>query len=387
MQEEPLDLIDFDQLLSEEHKMVRKLARGFAQKEVQPLVNQAWEKGDFPEHLPRRLGEMGFLGANLKGYGCQELDSVSYGLVMQELERVDSGLRSFASVQGALCMWPILNYGSDEQKEKYLPRMATGELIGCFGLTEPDFGSDPSGMLTNAKSVKGGYVLNGNKMWITNGAIADISIIWAKHEGEIKGFLVEKGTKGLSSSKIKNKLSLRVSSTAELNLKDCFVPESSLMPRAIGLKAALFCLNQARFGIGWGVLGAANSVYQCALAYAKERRVFEKPLASYQLVQAKLVEMAKDISLAQLLMFHLSQKKDVHQLKHYQVSLAKMNNCSMALKCARMSRDILGASGIVDEYPVMRHMLNLETVNTYEGTEDIHRLILGKEITKENAIF
>lgn len=382
-----IDLLDIEEDLSEEQKSARKTAKDFARKEVLPFAKALWNSGEFRLEWASKMGALGFLGANLKGYNCPGVDSVSYGLIMQELEAVDSGLRSFASVQGALCMWPILHYGNDAQREKYLSEMAAGRIIGCFGLTEPDYGSDPGGMKTTATKVSGGYLLNGAKMWITNATIADVALVWAKHEGVIKGFLVDKGAKGFSSSKIKNKMSLRMSLTGELHFENCFVSDEALLPRAVGLKSALFCLNQARFGIAWGVLGAANTVYDTALGFAKERRIFGKPLAGYQLAQSKLVEMARQISLGQVLMLRLSKKKDRHTLKHCQISLAKMNNCQIALEAARAARDMLGASGISDEYPVMRHLLNLEAVKTYEGTEDIHRLILGKEITGENALF
>lgn len=380
-------LIDFDAELSEEQKMIRASAREFAESEVKPFAPQNWHHGEFPLGLIKRMGDLGFLGANLSGYGCAGVDSISYGLLMQELEYVDSGLRSFASVQGALCMWPIYHYGTQSQKEKYLPGMARGDLVGAFGLTEPDYGSDPGAMITTAKKTKGGYLLNGNKMWITNGCIADVVILWAKLNDKIVGFLVDKGTEGFTTTKILNKMSLRMSVTSQLHFDNCFVPEGNRLPRAEGLKSALFCLNQARFGIAWGVLGAADAVYRCALEYALTRNAFGKSLAQFQLVQAKLVDIASQVSIAKLLMLHLSKKKDQHTLKHYQISLAKMNNCSLALKAARSARDILGASGITEEYPVMRHLLNLETVNTYEGTEDIHRLILGSTLTGKSAFY
>ena len=384
---EAQNLIDFDAELSEEQKMIRASAREFAQNEVAPFAAKNWQDGEFPFEIIKRMGGLGFLGANLNGYGCSGIDSISYGLLMQELENVDSGLRSFASVQGALCMWPIYHYGTQVQKEKYLPGMAKGELVGAFGLTEPDYGSDPGGMITTAKKVKDGYLINGNKMWITNGCIADVIILWAKLNGTIVAFLVDKDTEGFTTTKIKNKMSLRMSVTSQLHFDNCFVPEGNRLPRAEGLKSALFCLNQARFGIAWGVLGAADAVYGCALEYALTRNAFGKALAQFQLVQAKLVDIASQISIAKLLMLHLAKKKDQHTLKHYQVSLAKMNNCSLALKAARSARDILGASGITEEYPVMRHLLNLETVNTYEGTEDIHRLVLGNILTGKSAFY
>lgn len=387
MKNSKTDLIDFDENLTEEQVMIAQSVRKFTHIEVAPLVKESFKEGVFPQGLVKKMGELGFLGSHIDGYGLPGLDALSYGLIMYELERMDSGLRSFASVQGALCMWPIYKFGSDKQKQDYLPKMGAGELIGCFGLTEADFGSNPSGMQTHAKQVKGGYLLNGSKMWITNGGIADIAIIWAKLEGEIRAFIVPAQTDGFSTLPIKGKLSLRMSVTSELVLENCFIPKDHILEKAIGLRSALECLNQARFGISWGVLGAADCVYQTALDYAQVRSIFSKPLASFQLAQAKLVEMCSQIALAKILMLHLSKKKDAGKLKHAQISLAKMNNCAVALKSARLARDLLGAAGIVDEYPIMRHLLNLESVNTYEGTEDIHRLIIGKEITGHNAIF
>lgn len=387
MDYQSLDFINFDTLLSAEQLMIRKTARDFVNKEVIPLLIEANRKGEFPKELPTKIGALGFLGANLKGYGCAGLDTVSYGIIMQEIERADSGIRSFTSVQGALCMWPIYTYGTDKQKEEYLPKMATGELIGCFGLTEPDFGSDPGGMLTNAKKVDGGYVLNGNKMWITNGCIADLAIVWAKLDGVVRGFIVEKESEGFTTSKIDGKYSLRVSVTSELHFKDCFVPDENILPEIKGLKGPLSCLNEARFGIAWGALGAANACYHTALNYTKERIIFKKPLANYQLVQAKLAKMVQEISKGQILVHHLAMLKEQGRIKPEQISLAKMNNCALALDCARVARDMLGANGVSDEYPIIRHMLNLESVNTYEGTEDIHKLIIGKEVTGLNAFF
>lgn len=387
MKYESLDFIDIDECFNEEQLMIRKTVRDFVDKEIEPLLIEAHRKSEFPKHLVKQMGELGLLGANLEGYGCSGLDAISYGLIMQELERGDSGIRSFASVQGALCMYPIYTYGTKAQKDEFLPAMAKGEMIGCFGLTEPDYGSDPGGMTTAAKKVAGGYELSGNKMWITSGCIADIAIVWAKLDGKIRGFLVKKGSKGFTTTRMHGKFSLRVSVTSELHFEKCFVPDDYIFPEISGLRGPFGCLNQARFGISWGVLGAANCVYQTALDYSKERIIFKKPLAAYQLTQAKLTKMVQDISMAQVLLVHLARKKDAGTLKNHQISLAKMNNCRLALDAARVARDICGANGISDEYPIMRHSMNLEAVNTYEGTEDIHRLIIGREITGENAFF
>lgn len=383
---ESLNYMDFDSLLTEEELLVRSTVREFATEEILPRLQQANRDEKFPMDLIPRFGELGLLGSTIKGYDCPGLGDVSYGLVMQELERADSGIRSFCSVQGALVMYPIYAYGSEEQKKKYLPRLAKAELIGCFGLTEPDAGSNPGGMLTTAEKVSGGYKLNGNKMWITNGCISDIAVVWAKLDGEVRGFIVEKGTKGFSTSLMKGKFSLRVSTTSELHFQDCIVPEDSILPNTKGLKGPLGCLTQARYGIAWGVLGAANACYHEALYYSKERTIFNKPLAGYQLAQAKLVKMVQEITKGQLLALQLGRLKEKGKMQHWQVSLAKMNNCRLALDVARDARDMLGGNGIIDEYPVIRHMMNLETVNTYEGTEDIHRLVVGLQITGEEAI-
>ena len=381
-QYQSLNYMDIDSLLTEEELLTRDSVRGFVEEKVIPLLQQANRDEVFPETLIKQFGEMGLLGANLTGYGCAGLGPVAYGLTMQELERADSGIRSFASVQGALAMFPIHAYGSEEQKQKYLPGMATGDIIGCFGLTEPDFGSDPGGMACKAEKVSGGYKLNGNKMWITNGCIADLAMVWARLDGgKIRGFIVDKGTKGFTTTTMKGKFSLRVSITSELHFQDCIIPENQILPEGIGLKAPLSCLSQARYGISWGVVGAANAVYHEALHYVKERSMFDKPLASYQLVQAKLAKMVQEISKAQLLILQLGRIKEKGEIQPHQISLTKMNNCRMALDCAREARDLLGANGIIDEYPVIRHLMNLETVNTYEGTEDIHRLVIGNEVT------
>ena len=382
---ESLNFINFESLLTSEQKEIRDSVRKFVDDEVLPLMQEAFRNETFPKQLIKRFGDLGLLGANLKGYGCSGIDTVSYGLVMQEIERADSGVRSFVSVQGALCMYPIYASGNEEQKQKFLPPMARGEVIGCFGLTEPDAGSDPGSMITNAVETADGYVLNGNKMWITNGSIADVAIVWAKLNGVVRGFLVEKATPGFSTSLMKGKFSLRASITSELHFENCKIPKANILPGVQGLKGPLSCLSQARFGIAWGAIGAANACYHEALNYVLNRPMFNKPLAGYQLVQAKLTKMVQEISKAQLLTWHLSQVKDRGELIPAQISLAKMNNVRMALDVARDARDMLGANGIIDEYPIIRHMLNLETVNTYEGTEDVHRLIIGREVTGISA--
>jgi glutaryl-CoA dehydrogenase len=382
---ESLNYMNSDSLLTEDELMVRQSVRDFVTEKIEPLLQKAHRDEKFPMELIPQFGEMGLLGSTIQGYGCAGLGHVAYGLMTQELERGDSGIRSFCSVQGSLVMYPIHAYGSEEQRQKYLPKLAKAELIGCFGLTEPDAGSNPGGMLTTAEKVPGGYKINGNKMWITNGSIADIAIVWARVKNEnnkIRGFIVEKGTKGFTTSKMEGKFSLRVSVTSELHFQDCIVPESQLLPNVEGLKAPLGCLTQARYGIAWGVLGAADACYHTALNYAKQRTIFDgKPLAAHQLAQAKLVKMVQEITKGQLLAIQLGRLKERGELQPYHVSLAKMNNCKIALETAREARDMLGGNGIIDEYPVIRHMLNLESVNTYEGTEDIHRLVVGERIT------
>jgi len=381
-----LNFMDVDDLFSEEELMIRKTVRDFVDKEVLPTLQKAHREEAFPVHLIPRFGELGLLGSSIEGYGCPGLGSVAYGLIMQELERADSGIRSFCSVQGALAMYGISAFGSEEQKNKYLPEMAKGQKIGCFGLTEHDAGSNPGGMLTTARKTSEGYVLQGSKMWITNGDIADVALIWAKLDGVVRGFLVDTKTPGFTAQKIEGKFSLRVSATSEIVLENCLVSADSILPGVEGLRGPLGCLTQARFGIAWGVLGAANTCYHSALEYSKMRMIFDKPLAGYQLAQAKLVKMVQEISKGQLLALQLGRLKEKGKLQHWQVSLAKMNNCKMALEVAREARDMLGGNGILDEYPVMRHMLNLETVNTYEGTEDIHRLVVGMRATGQSAI-
>lgn len=381
-----VDFYGIDELLEEEERMVRDTIREWVDAEFMPIIEEHYREGRFPMQVVPQLAELGTLGAGLEGYGCAGLSPVAYGLILQELERGDSGLRSFVSVQGSLCMWPIWAYGSEAQKERYLPAMARGEIIGCFGLTEADYGSNPGGMVTRAVEDGDGYVLNGSKYWITNGNIAHLAVIWAKLDGEVRGFLVDMDNPGIRANEIKNKFSLRASVTSELVLEDCRVPKDAILPGARGLRGPLGCLTQARYGIAFGACGAAMAVYDTALRYAKMRIQFDRPIARFQLVQNKLVWMLNEITKGQLLAWRLGRLKQAGRMHHAQVSLAKRNNCWMALECARLARDILGANGITDEYPVMRHMCNLESVMTYEGTHDIHTLIVGKEITGEDAI-
>jgi glutaryl-CoA dehydrogenase len=385
-----LDYYDIESLLSPDERMVRDTARRFVDEEYLPVVREAFREGYFPRSVIPRVAALGFLGANLpEKYGCAGLNNVAYGLINQELERGDSGLRSFVSVQSSLVMYPIHAFGSEEQKTRWLPALASARAIGCFGLTEPDYGSNPGGMKTRAVRERGGWRISGTKRWITNGSIADVAIVWAKSEGDdaksIRGFLVERDTPGFSAPEMQGKFSLRASVTSELILDDCVVPEENVLPGSGGLKSPLMCLTQARYGISWGAIGAAMACYQCALDYAKSRKVFARPIGGYQLVQQKLVTMVSEITKAQLLCLRLGRLKDEGKMRPEQVSLAKMNNVSQALAIARLARDILGANGIADEYPVIRHMLNLETVNTYEGTEDVHRLTIGRDVTGLNA--
>ena len=380
-----VDYYEIEELFTEQERMVRDTARAFVDEEVLPVIRAHHRAGAFPTALIPKMGALGFFGANLKGHGCAGVSNVAYGLMMQELERGDSSIRSCASVQGALVMYPIHAFGSEAQKERWIPELASGEVVGCFGLTEPDHGSDPGGMTTKAVGVRDGFLLNGTKMWITNGTLADVAVVWAKLDGEVCGFLVEKGAPGFRAFEIEGKFSLRASVTSELIFEDCLVPEANLLPQARGLKAALMCLNQARYGIAWGAVGAAMACYDTALAYAKSRIQFGKPIASFQLVQEKLVTMLTEITTAQLLCLRLGRLKDAGRLKTAQVSMAKRNNVARALDIARLARDILGAAGIVDLHPVIRHLLNLETVKTYEGTHDIHTLILGRDITGISA--
>ena len=384
-----VDFLDFDSLLNDEELLARKTARQFVDEQVIPVIEKHNREATFPMDLVPQLGALGFFGANLKGYGCAEMSNVAYGLVMQELERGDSGLRSFVSVQSALVMYPIYTYGSAEQKDRWLPRMQSGKALGCFGLTEPQFGSNPGGMLTRAVRRGDCYVLNGEKMWITNGSIADVALVWAKCEDDrIRGFLIEKGTKGFTTKDVHGKMSLRASVTSGLAMNDCEIPAKNVLPGVAGLKGPLTCLTQARYGIGWGVIGAAMACYDTALQYAKTRKQFQnKPIASHQLVQDKLVFMITEISKAQLLALHVGKLKDQDRLDPTHVSMLKMNNVWIAMETARKARDILGANGIVDDYCIMRHMNNLESVYTYEGTHDIHRLVIGERITGIPAYF
>jgi glutaryl-CoA dehydrogenase len=381
-----VDYYGIDDLLTEEQRMMRDAVRDWVEAKFLPIVGQHHRDGTFPMELAKDLGEMGVFGATLKGYGCAGLDNVAYGLIMQELERGDSGLRSFASVQSGLVMYPIHSYGSDAQKERWLPRLQSGAALGCFGLTEPDHGSDPGSMKTRASRKGNEYVLNGTKLWITNGSVADVAVVWAKgDDGEIGGYLVEKGTPGYSTMDIHGKFSMRASITSELAFADCRIPLEAKLPGVKGLKGPLSCLSQARYGIAWGAIGAAMACYDWALQYSQQRIQFNKPIGSFQLVQQKLVWMITEVTKAQLLCWRLGQLKDAGKARPQQISMAKMNNVQMALDSARMARDILGAAGIVDEHPIIRHMMNLETVNTYEGTHDIHTLIVGRDITGLDA--
>jgi len=376
-----LDYYDMAGLLSEEERMVQETVRSFVDEEVMPVIEHHNRASTFPMELIPRMGELGLLGANLSGYGLPDLNSVAYGLIMLELERGDSGLRSFVSVQGALVMFPIWSYGSEEQKQKWLPALHSAKAIGCFGLTEPDHGSDPGGMKTRAEKTSTGWRLNGTKAWITNGTIADVAVVWAKTADGVRGFLVEKGTKGYTTRDITGKFALKASVTSELAFQDVDLPESAMLPGVKGLKGPLSCLSQARYGIAWGAIGAAQAVYDEALTYTKNRTQFGKPLAGFQLVQKKLAFMVNEITKAQLLCLRLGRLKDEGKATPARISLAKMNNVNIALEIARRGRDMLGANGTHDEYQVGRHMCNLEAVKTYEGTHDIHTLIIGEDVT------
>jgi len=377
-----VDYLLIDSLFSEQELLVRQTARRFTDERVLPVIRQAFRDGAFPAELIPEMAELGFFGANLEGYGCAGMSNVEYGLVMQELERGDSGLRSFVSVQGALVMYPILTYGSEEQKQRWLPELAAGGKIGCFGLTEPDFGSNPAGMRSTAVRDGDSWVLNGEKTWITNGSIADVAIFWARAEDGIRGFLVERGTPGFGASEIHGKWSMRASVTASLTMTDCRVAGTAMLPGARGLKGPLSCLSQARYGIGWGVIGAAMDCYETARSYTVLRKQFDgKPVAGHQLVQEKLAVMITEITKAQLLALHCGRLKDGGRLDPAHISMLKRNNVAIALDAARASRDLLGANGIVDEYPIMRHLCNLETVKTYEGTDHIHALVIGERVT------
>jgi glutaryl-CoA dehydrogenase len=377
-----VDYFDIDSLFSEEELLVRNTIRQFVDDRLLPIIEDRYERGTFPMDLIIPMAELGMFGATLPAkYGCAEMNNVAYGLVMQELERGDSGIRSFVSVQSALVMYPIYTFGSEEQKNYWLPKLARGEKIGCFGLTEPDYGSNPGGMITHAEDRGDHYILNGAKMWITNGTIADVAVVWAKLNGVVHGFLVEKGTPGFSAPEMRGKHSLRASVTSELIFQDCIILKKNIFPNTNGLRAPLMCLNQARYGIAWGAIGAAMTCYDTALTYAKSRVQFGKPIASFQMTQEKLVSMVSEITKAQLLCHQLGRLKDRNTLRFQQVSLAKRNSVDMALDIARTARTILGANGILNEYPVMRHMANLESVKTYEGTHEMHTLIVGQDIT------
>jgi len=389
-----VDFLEFDSLLSPDELLIRTSTRDFIEDNLIPIIEQCNRDGRFPRELVRPMGELGFYGANLEGYGCAGINNVEYGLLTQELERGDSGIRSFVSVQSALVMYPIYTFGSEEQKDFWLPKMATGEKLGCFGLTEPDFGSNPGGMRTLARKDGTDYILNGEKMWITSGSIADVAVIWAKLEEpgvapeswRVRGFLVETDRPGFAARDVKGKWSLRASVTSGLSMQDVRIPAENLLPRSDGLKSPLLCLSQARYGISWGAIGAAMSCYDVALQYTKERKQFRgQPLASHQLVQEKLAWMVTEITKAQLLALQVGRLKDQDRAAFQHISMAKKNNVWMALECARMARDLLGAAGIVDDYPIMRHMLNLESVKTYEGTDDIHKLIIGQSVTGISA--
>jgi glutaryl-CoA dehydrogenase len=383
-----VDFIGFDALLSDDERMARDTARQFIEDNLVPIIEECNREGRFPRELVPQMGQLGFFGANLHGYGCAGMSNVEYGLVMQEFERGDSGVRSFVSVQSALVMYPIFTFGSDKQKDEWLPKMATGEKLGCFGLTEPDFGSNPGGMRTRADRQGDEYVLNGEKMWITSGTIADVAIIWAKtygdggEDGRVRGFLVETDRPGFSAYDVHGKWSLRASVTSGLSMQDVRIPASNLLPGSDGLRSPLMCLNQARYGIAWGGIGAAMSCYDTARQYSLLRKQFrDQPIASHQLVQEKLAWMITEITKGQLLVLQVGRLKDEGKVAHEHISMAKRNNIWMALECARLARDILGANGITDDYPVMRHMMNLESVKTYEGTQDIHTLIIGQSVT------
>ena len=381
----PTDLYNVDSLLTEEERMVRDTVREFVRERVLPIIGEHFEAGTFPHSLIPEIAQLGLLGMHIEGYGCAGLSATCYGLACQELEYGDSGLRSFVSVQGSLAMFPISAYGSEEQKQRWLPKMAAGEVIGCFGLTEPDFGSNPSGMATTARRDGDSYILNGTKMWITNGGIADLAVVWARAEEGIRGFLVERGTPGFTTSNVEHKLSLRASITSELHFADCRIPAANMLPGVRGIRGPLSCLDEARYGIAWGANGAARACYESALDYAKTRIQFDRPIGGFQLVQQKLAIMATELTKAQLLALQLGRLKDQGMAHAVQVSIAKRNNVRTALETAREARSVLGANGITLEYPVSRHMNNLESVFTYEGTDDIHTLIIGQAVTGLSA--
>jgi glutaryl-CoA dehydrogenase len=377
-----VDYFCVDSLFNEQELMVRQTARRFAEERILPLIRDCYRDARFPTEIIPEMADLGFLGANLEGFGCAGMSNVEYGLIMQELERADSGVRSFVSVQGALVMYPIHRYGSEEQKSHWLPRLQSGKAVGCFGLTEPDFGSNPAGMRTTARRDGADWILNGEKTWITNGTMSDVAVVWARAEEGILGFLVERGTPGFTSSDIHGKWSMRASVTSSLSLADCRVKDAARLPGARGLKGPLSCLSQARFGIGWGVVGAAMDCYETARQYTVLRKQFDdRPIASHQLVQEKLAWMITEITKAQLLAVQAGRLKDQDRIEPAHISMLKRNNVAMALECARLSRDLLGANGITDEYPIMRHLCNLETVKTYEGTDHIHALVIGERVT------
>lgn len=386
-----VDFYSVDSLLGEDERAIRDTVRRWVEDDVIPIIGDHYVQGRFPLHLVPKMGELGLFGSNLPAeYGCAELNNVSYGLIMQELERGDSGVRSFASVQGALVMYPIYTFGSDDQKRYWLPQMARGDVIGCFGLTEPDYGSNPGGLITTAREDGDSWVLNGAKMWITNGSTAHVAVVWAKtgsidDKGSIRGFLVPTDTKGFSAKDQKGKLSLRASDTSELVLEDVRVPKEAILPKSGGLRSPMMCLTQARYGIAWGATGAAMACFDEAVSYAKNRVMFDRPIGGFQLQQARLAQMLSEITKAQLLCVQLGRLKDAGTMTHEQVSLAKRNNVDMATECARETRRLLGANGILAEYQALRHLANLESVYTYEGTHDIHTLVLGMAITGIDA--
>jgi glutaryl-CoA dehydrogenase len=377
----PADFLDVEALLTDEELMIRDATRDWVRDRVLPGIEGWFERGEFPKDVATELGGLGLLGMHLSGYGCAGAGAVSYGLACMELEAGDSGFRSFISVQGSLAMFPIWKFGSEEQKQEWLPRMARGEVIGCFGLTEPDFGSDPARMRTSARRDGGDWVLSGTKMWITNGGIADLAVVWARTEDGVKGFLVPRDTRGFTTKDVERKLSLRASVTSELAFDECRLPDDAVLPGVSGMRGPLSCLNEARFGIVWGVMGAARTCYQTALEYSKSRVQFGKPIAGFQLTQEKLVNMLLELNKGTLLALHLGRMKDEGRLSPEQVSFGKLNNVREALRIAREARSILGANGITLEYPIIRHMNNLESVYTYEGTNEIHTLIVGQAIT------
>ncbi len=378
---DPVDFLDLDRLLTEEERLIRDTVRQYVRDRVLPGIEGWFDRGEFPLEAARELGSLGLLGMHLSGYGCAGASAVSYGLACLELEAGDSGFRSFVSVQGSLAMFPIWAYGSEEQKREWLPRMAAGEAIGCFGLTEPDYGSDPAHMRTVARRRGGDWVLNGNKLWITNGSVADVAVVWAQTEEGVRGFLVPKGTRGFTTRDIHRKLSLRASVTSELILEDCVLPDHALLPGVKGMRGPLSCLSEARYGIVWGAMGAARACYECALDYSKTRIQWGRPIGRFQLTQRKLVDMLVELQKGTLLALQLGRMKDEHRVQPQHISLGKLNNVREALKIAREARGILGANGITLEYPVIRHMNNLESVYTYEGTNEIHTLIVGQAIT------